>query len=180
MNTSTTAQFGADQRASPDIGDAIIAGIASGGGPLEQMSEIVSHLERAGFAIVPATGGDAVAATPSIGDDWSCAADFLDDIEVDAKGMCRWADVANAQTHIRHSLRSVQPRHPAQAAPDLEADAAEHGFYRDALIEECARLAESLHGVEEGDIPQHVFAGHRIAKAIRALSLPSTPSEAGK
>ncbi|HXJ61324.1 MAG TPA: hypothetical protein VNU68_32170 [Verrucomicrobiae bacterium] len=37
----------------PEIGNAIIAGIASGDGPLEQMSEIVTHLERAGFVIVP-------------------------------------------------------------------------------------------------------------------------------
>lgn len=36
-----------------DIGDAIIAGIASGDTALEQMSEIVANLEKAGFAIVP-------------------------------------------------------------------------------------------------------------------------------
>jgi hypothetical protein len=40
-------------------------------------------------------------------EDWSCVADFLDDIEVDDKGMCRWSDVANAETHIRHSMRAV-------------------------------------------------------------------------
>lgn len=35
-----------------DIGNAIIAGIASGETALEQMGEIVAHLERAGFVIV--------------------------------------------------------------------------------------------------------------------------------
>lgn len=36
-----------------EIGNAIIAGIASGDDALEQMSEIITHIERAGFAIVP-------------------------------------------------------------------------------------------------------------------------------
>jgi hypothetical protein len=36
-----------------DIGNAIIAGIAEGGGVLNQMSEIVTHLELAGFVIIP-------------------------------------------------------------------------------------------------------------------------------
>lgn len=35
------------------IGNAIIAGIASADTALEQMSEIVTHLERAGWVIVP-------------------------------------------------------------------------------------------------------------------------------
>lgn len=36
-------------------------------------------------------------------------------------------------------------------------------------IETCARIAESLHGVEEGDAPQYVFAGKRIARELRSL-----------
>lgn len=36
-----------------DIWNAIIAGIAEGGGVLNQMSEVVTHLELAGFVIVP-------------------------------------------------------------------------------------------------------------------------------
>lgn len=40
---------------------------------------------------------------------------------------------------------------------------------RDRVIELCASVAENVHGLNEGDIPQHVFAGHRIAKALRAL-----------
>src|SRR5271154_6498348 len=39
--------------------------------------------------------------------DWSCAADFLDHIEVDHDGCCKWADVANAQRHIRMALRAA-------------------------------------------------------------------------
>lgn len=39
------------------------------------------------------------------GHDLSCAADFLDDIEVDEDGKCHWTAVANAQTHIRAALR---------------------------------------------------------------------------
>lgn len=42
----------------PAIGDCIIAGIASGDGPLEQMSEIVTHLEQGGFVIVPKSAID--------------------------------------------------------------------------------------------------------------------------
>lgn len=41
-------------------------------------------------------------------DNWSCAADFLDEIEVDKNGKCKWTDVANAQTHIRMALRCAQ------------------------------------------------------------------------
>lgn len=36
-----------------EIGNAIIGGIAEGGGCLEQMSAIVEHLNLAGFVIVP-------------------------------------------------------------------------------------------------------------------------------
>lgn len=39
-----------------EVADAIVAGIASEDTPLEQMSAIVSNLERAGYAIVPAQG----------------------------------------------------------------------------------------------------------------------------
>ncbi len=52
-------------------------------------------------------------ALPETGEDWSCVADFLDDIEVDDKGMCRWADIANAQTNIRHTMRAVQRPRPS-------------------------------------------------------------------
>lgn len=65
-----------------------------------------------------------------IAEDWSCAADFLDDIEVDANGMCRWSEVANAQTHIRHSLRSVQPRTVAQALSEQQRHAIEHARWQ--------------------------------------------------
>ena len=48
--------------------------------------------------------------------DLSCAADFFDDIEVDARGICKWTDVANAQTNLRAALRcwSAAP-HPSPA-----------------------------------------------------------------
>lgn len=49
-------------------------------------------------------------------EDWSCIADLLDDIEVDDKGMCRWADVANAQTNLRVTLRTITASAPAGAS----------------------------------------------------------------
>lgn len=64
-----------------------------------------------------------------IGEDWSCAADFLDDIEVNAKGMCKWADVANAQTHIRAALRSVC--RPSQ--PEIVSEQDLHACYVEYL-----------------------------------------------
>lgn len=36
-----------------DVQDAILAGIASGDNALEQMGQVITHLERAGFVIVP-------------------------------------------------------------------------------------------------------------------------------
>jgi len=51
--------------------------------------------------------------------DWSCAADFLDDIEVDAKGKCDWTAVANAQTHIRAALRNAQGQEIASLRAQL-------------------------------------------------------------
>lgn len=43
---------------------------------------------------------------------------------------------------------------------------------RNAMLERCAIIAETLHGVDEGDTPQDVRAGHRIASEIRLLKTP--------
>lgn len=40
------------------------------------------------------------------------------------------------------------------------------------MLERCAIIAETLHGIDEGDVPAHVFAGHRIAAEIRRLKTP--------
>lgn len=50
---------------------------------------------------------------------WSCAADFLDDIEVDKDGKCKWTDVANAQTHIRAALRCAESSEVASLRAQL-------------------------------------------------------------
>jgi hypothetical protein len=99
-----------------------------------------------------------------VGQDWSCAADFLDDIEVDAKGMCRWADVANAQTHIRCSLRSVQGA--PQQSPRLE---------REGIAAIVRRTKINVQYAWEGNYTSISEAESlKIADAILALLSPDT------
>jgi len=38
-------------------------------------------------------------------------------------------------------------------------------------LEKAAKLAESYHGLDEGDLPHDIAAGNRIAKAIRMLPI---------
>lgn len=63
----------------------------------------------------------------------------------------------NNQT-VAYRAKHRKPRPPSKISVE-----------RNAIIERCAIIAETLHGVDEGDIAEYVRAGHRIAAKIRRL-----------
>jgi hypothetical protein len=144
------------------------------GAPVENISASEDNPMKRGFFVrkMPRFGGPVIEYTNGHGDfsittpdnlrcsqggntshDLSCAADFLDDIEVDADGKCNWTEVANAQTHIRAALRcwsaAPPPSPPGSEEPCALCRGAGFVTYRDGIAYETHDVEREEHLIED-------------------------------